>query len=1287
MAERSINTFSKGLASDYSGDLQPNSFYVDSMEGRLIFNEDGSLAWQQMNGTINEVDINFDYGNYDDYLIVGYAELKNGALLFSYSMITLYSEIGKLERDNSGNYSYYTIFNDKYDPNGELLLLGSTPNTGDDRGFIYGNEMFENSKTHRVYWQDGVNEPKVINIELGKEPEFTNGDYQPLNSGFYPYFYSVNSLKLNPDLIFGRLIYARDVDGQIESGYYKYTYRYSTRDGYRSNWFPAGPTIFATDVDKKSSNSEEYYMGESGKTTNTGHKIFVNDFDKRFDKIEFAYVYYKTKDQPDHANIFSVINIDPSMAPNAYVEHKNNSGKPLNIDEIPLTFRAFKKARADNIKDQRYLIGNYETYDIGQISVDGDKLEPQTRAIELDSLATNQASYPLRHVNPKDSILEIPQFWNYSSQGLSMFSYPVQNDYMNYKGKQVSNVARSMFRGETYRIGVLVFDLKGNPWFVKHAADITMPKQHEKSYSLKYYDSNNNIVNKTVNISNVYEGYFSVTNHDPDGNRSHPHQFINTQTQDFSLNLVILGIKIGGIDITDVADKISGVQVVRAERNNGLQFQGILSNMVKTENDSSPRMNPTILNYYFNDFLAMPVDSSGVYNNSNSNYAQSAKDVNYKKKNFNFTFDSPDLVIETSKWGNYNLGSSSNFQIQNAYYSEGSVTGRSSSVFADSPLVFSYGNGFHHYGKFYYFDTEPSYRDDGKSGKNFSLDGLDPLSQQNDIQNFNNNNETAKHGNDWYTADDNTHHASANWLTFAGNGTLDSAECWNGYSNMCFFIANLYDGESDYGGLSEDSLQNTVYVPTGHFQPINDYVLSSINDGSGNYVIDDAQVFGGDCYVGLYDRTRNLAEYKKSYYFDSGYIFPMESKYNLELVAGRSYASVGTHSSGGVVHVDDPDEFNYNSSLLTREQHFLYNGYPITFDNITEFPNTWVYSDQKLYGESEDSFRKFRTNSFEDIDGGNGEITGSAILFDEIYSIQEYGLGRLRMNDRAVVPSQDSGNLNIGSGGVLDGVDYITHHYGTSYRGSIIETPRSFYFVDNIKNKIIRFAQNGVDPISDSKNIHSMTENLMGQYVDKGKTSVISSSYDYKNGDVLFSLFDSKENSEALIFNEYVGQFVTRSQVAPNIAFNMFDDMVVLTSSDSDLDTRNKIYTYGNGIRGVAFEDFVNSYLSFYVNDNMQYSKVFDNIYFNTENNNISVIDGVEFYTKSANHFLSLPDDRIIFREGLIKMPIHEFYSGGSSKTRARGQKMLVKIKFFNFNNELVRVNNAETIFRHSRKL
>jgi len=96
-----------------------------------------------------------------------------------------------------------------------------------------------------------------------------------------------------------------------------------------------------------------------------------------------------------------------------------------------------------------------------------------------------------------------------------------------------------------------------------------------------------------------------------------------------------------------------------------------------------------------------------------------------------------------------------------------------------------------------------------------------------------------------------------------------------------------------------------------------------------------------------------------------------------------------------------------------------------------------------------------------------GEVMGSGHLFNNIYSIQEQGMGRLRIADRAMLQASTGADLVLGEGGLMDGIDYISKLYVTQHRDSIFSTERSIYWIDAQKAKILRFGQDGLTLLSD----------------------------------------------------------------------------------------------------------------------------------------------------------------------------------------------------------------------------
>ena len=198
MKQISKNVFSKGLNRDYDP-AEVNAYsMVDNINGRLMFNERGTLDWVEDNGNSFSFTLEANSGiDTNRYIPIGYTGDGNIKIIFSKSTVETapssglyYSEIGILGTDSNGNGFYETIFNDQNDINNELLNFN-------ENNQICARFLYENDKTVRVYWVDGVrtvapksNPPRVFTMAY--DSSFPRNDvsaYSPVTSSVH----SINS--------------------------------------------------------------------------------------------------------------------------------------------------------------------------------------------------------------------------------------------------------------------------------------------------------------------------------------------------------------------------------------------------------------------------------------------------------------------------------------------------------------------------------------------------------------------------------------------------------------------------------------------------------------------------------------------------------------------------------------------------------------------------------------------------------------------------------------------------------------------------------------------------------------------------------------------------------------------------------------------------------------------------------------------------------------------------------------------------------------------------------------
>ena len=595
--------------------------------------------------------------------------------------------------------------------------------------------------------------------------------------------------------------------------------------------------------------------------------------------------------------------------------------------------------------------------------------------------------------------------------------------------------------------------------------------------------------------------------------------------------------------------------------------------------------------------------------------------------------------------------------------------------------------------------------------------------------------------------------------------------------DLSAYVASIVEiNDQPYGGLRNEAIQNTRFHTTGHFLTISDDVLDDIEDG--DYVLNELEVWGGDCVLDafIFAKALPVIEYtgentedanecfpaaygqdadnsetgegrfvggKEYREWSHGVIVPIESKYNyrltykdasngvptfaevgfataLGLVGDESHklyqpnTTKGLYASVGAECGDRYENFQLQSALSYFDTVRGFATKPQDFVEINDNPNRWHWSNLKQpHNQKIDKFRQFEELSNRDIDGNHGEITGSSILASNMYSFQDNAFGRMRINERAVTQS-DIGDIQLGEGGTMDGVDYISTDFGTIHRDSVISSDKSIYWIDALKRAIIRFGGDGMSKISDMKELHTYLQPRLSNLV--GKEDIINgngitASFDYENNDVYFTIKDQSNaktdewkviddipethnGNLTLLYNEELQLFQSIITAYPTMYFRYANYLYSVNETG-----KGKIFKYNEGSKGYFFNKYFYSYLRFNVNYQSRFVKKFDTSIWNVNLDSLSNIETVSFTSEEVKHsYDDLSDEtvnlngfkinnvinRVKYREGLLRFPIRERSSG---KPRLTGKSMKVEIWFKNSGNKLFSLSNIDTVVRyHSRK-
>ncbi len=123
---------------------------------------------------------------------------------------------------------------------------------------------YENDMVQKVYWTDGVNQPRVINVSESMDDKI--GDYTDTSFDFVP------TLELNETIKVKKILGG---GGSFAPGVIQYAFTYYNKYGQESNIFYTTPLMYVSYKDRGAS-------PEDTSVDNT-FKIFISNFDNKFD--------------------------------------------------------------------------------------------------------------------------------------------------------------------------------------------------------------------------------------------------------------------------------------------------------------------------------------------------------------------------------------------------------------------------------------------------------------------------------------------------------------------------------------------------------------------------------------------------------------------------------------------------------------------------------------------------------------------------------------------------------------------------------------------------------------------------------------------------------------------------------------------------------------------------------------------------------------------------------------------------------------------------------------------
>ena len=413
------------------------------------------------------------------------------------------------------------------------------------------------------------------------------------------------------------------------------------------------------------------------------------------------------------------------------------------------------------------------------------------------------------------------------------------------------------------------------------------------------------------------------------------------------------------------------------------------------------------------------------------------------------------------------------------------------------------------------------------------------------------------------------------------------------------YLCNIVKSSVPYGGGTQTAIDNSIY-----------YSYSDIfkyNKGSVNKV----NIFDGDVFILPFEYTslhkfyNNDAE--NAFTSNITYAIPVETSINLEYTAGYEFSR--NLDDGDItwlqeepsailsIHQQQDPQYVYNtaySSVPNTQLHF--SKLRLNVKNTETFNYRCRFSNKKENGELQDSWVTFLAANYTDVDPNYGKITELKTYRNNLMFFQEKAFGQFSVNERTTITDNNSQQLLLGSGGVLDRYDYITTDNGMrDNHFSDVTTSTALYWWDADKRNICQYAEGqGYYVISKMKGVQSLLDSM-------GDASTILTNphitVDKKYDEVIFYIYDGGwTDRNSLIYNEKQQLFSSEYTIRPKASIQYYNKLLLAENYKLyEWNTKDTVKT----LNGNSFYAGV----KYVINDVYQNVKVFDNVLFGGEFN------------------------------------------------------------------------------------
>jgi len=454
---------------------------------------------------------------------------------------------------------------------------------------------------------------------------------------------------------------------------------------------------------------------------------------------------------------------------------------------------------------------------------------------------------------------------------------------------------------------------------------------------------------------------------------------------------------------------------------------------------------------------------------------------------------------------------------------------------------------------------------------------------------------------------------------------------------------------NQYGGNTFEARSRNSYLRIGTYLPI----ATTINQ------IDHA----GDIFANIYRFERvipNTTQVMNHKYISLCEIveFPVET--TIDLLNRSDYSVDGWDA------YFQPTYDQYHNYNRVYSQQPIFNrttATPFTFQERKVFDNRVNATKVKTNGEIVDSWTDVLVNEELYVDGKYGSITEIIQNNDIVYCLQQQAVSILEIAPRVQTVATDGTSIELGRGAVLYNYKYLNTNSGCTHQQAVFKSQNSVYYIDVINKSINRIIGTELAGISDLHGLHSFLYGALDYETLKG-SNLVTGCFDQITNDAYFTT-----PTFTIVFNEQVNAFTSKYSFLPQrYIFTVYGLLSTLNG--------NSIWEHNIGDYGKYYGVIYPSTVTLVVAPEPDIDCVFNNGEFKSEvysdsvdvfNKTIDTIECWNEYQSTGSIALTVGGNiKRKFRDWNFFIP----RSASNPLQRMRGQWLYMKLGYNNIGND-----------------